>query len=119
MSLVGRAFGLLFGFAGRASRRAYLLGLLGSGVVLIAALLIADPEALESQSLDLSPAGWGVAALGWWSWFALLVKRLRDVGLGWGWALLLLVPGFQPVVLLGFAFPKSRDGDGPIRQPSG
>jgi hypothetical protein len=110
---------MLFGFAGGASRRVYLLGRLGSAVVLIVAMLIADPKAFESQSLDLTPAGWSVAALGWWSWFALLVKRLKDVCLGWGSALLLLDPGFQRFVLLGFALPKSRDEDSPIRRPAG
>ena len=69
-----------------------------------------EPAALESDAIEFTPVVAAVAALGWWSWFALLAKRLRDIGLGWGWALLALVPGFQLLALAAFAFPKSREG---------
>ncbi|MFC3694439.1 DUF805 domain-containing protein [Chenggangzhangella methanolivorans] len=116
MEIARRAAWLLVGFSGRVTRGAYLAGLIGSAAALILALLVFEPAALEAETLAFTPTVTAALVAGWWTWLALLVKRLRDVGLGWGWSLLLLLPGLQPVVLVGFAVPKSRPADGERRQ---
>lgn len=98
---------LFFMYNGRLARLPYSVGLfcatLTPGAIVI---LFEDPRALAEK--EWTPLSVSIAIIIVWTMTALLVKRLRDAGLGWPWVFLLALPALQLVVLFGFAIPKGK-----------
>jgi uncharacterized membrane protein YhaH (DUF805 family) len=108
----------LFGFRGRLGRQPFILGqlfMLSLFAVVIARILAVRND--ENQTVVWGLAFLALCGVAFWSQVALVIKRLRDIGLPPLLALLLFVPIVNLIFVVILMFIPSTPGSSPQGPP--
>lgn len=105
------AYRRLLQFEGRSSIREYLCFSLYYLAVVIVIMIVEDDSGLVNEELAFGPVMWIYVALNFLPNLALTVRRLHDSDLSGLWFLIMFVPFFGPLLLLGLCLRPGTKGE--------